>query len=143
MDIMEAQDNLLKAKIVQSVQENKQHTLKFPFKIGDHVYLSMLHHQNKYKTKGEKHVAKSMPHYDGPYTIVNMEKDHSMVTLDLPNSPNIYPIFPTSEVLPLMESNTSLFPSCKFLEPDDMHCMGMNVKVHKMRNKDQVPQKKP
>ena len=25
----------------------------------------------------------------------------------------------------------------------DMHCMGMNVKVHKMQNKDQVPQEKP
>ena len=28
-------------------------------------------------------------------------------------------------------------------EAIDMRCTGMNVKVHKMRNKDQVPREKP
>jgi len=58
-----------------------------------------------------------MPHYDGPYTIIDIDEDHSMVTLDLPNSPNIFPVFHTSQVLPYIESDTSLFPSWCFEEP--------------------------
>jgi len=116
-DVLEAQDNLLKAKILQSTQSNKHRTLKFPFKIGSRVRLSTLHRRNDYKTKDEKRVAKFMPHYDGPYTIIDIDKDHSTVTLDLPNSPNIFPVFHTSEVLPYIESDTSLFPSHHLEEP--------------------------
>jgi len=42
-DILEAQDNLPKAKISQAVQANKTRTLKFPFAIGSRVCLSTLH----------------------------------------------------------------------------------------------------
>jgi len=47
--------------------------------------------------------------------IIDIDKDHSTVTLDLPNFPNIFPVFHTSEVLPYTESDTSLFP-CHCLE---------------------------
>jgi len=116
-DVLKAQDNLLKAKILQLTQSNKHCTLKFPFKIGSHVRLSTLHQRNDYKTKGEKRVAKFMLRYDGPYTIINIDEDHSTVTLNLPNSPNIFPVFHTSEVLPYIESDTSLFPSRHLEEP--------------------------
>jgi len=110
-DIMEAQDNLLKAKISQSIQSNKHHSLKFPFTVGSHVHLSTLHCRNEYKLKGDKCVAKFMPRFNGPYTIIDLDEDHSTVTLDLPNSPNVHPTFHTSEVLPFVESDTALFPS--------------------------------
>jgi len=42
-DVMEAQDNLLKAKISQSIQSNKHRSLKFPFTVGSCVRLSTLH----------------------------------------------------------------------------------------------------
>jgi len=116
-DVLEAQDNLLKAKILQSTQSNKHRTLKLPFKIGSCVRLSTLHRCNDYKTKGEKHVTKFMPCYDSPYTIIDVDEDHSTVTLDLPNSPNIFPVFHTSEVLPYIECDTSLFPSRHLEEP--------------------------
>jgi len=58
-----------------------------------------------------------MLHYDGPYTIINADEKHSTVTIELSNMPNIFPTFHTSEVLPFVKSNTSLFPSCKFNEP--------------------------
>jgi len=58
-----------------------------------------------------------MPCFDGPYTIIDIDEQHSTVTLDLPNSPNIYPTFHTLEVLPFVESDLLLFPSQKFLEP--------------------------
>jgi len=114
---MEVQDNLLKAKISQSIQSNKHCSLKFPFTVGSHVCLSMLHHQNEYKSKGDKRVTKFMPRFDGPYMIIDLDKDHSTVTLDLPNSPNVHPTFHTSEVLPFVKSDTALFPSRKFAEP--------------------------
>lgn len=116
-DVLKAQDNLLKAKILQSTQTNKHRTLKSPFKIGSHVQLLTLHQRNDYKAKGEKCVAKFMPHYDEPYTIIDIDETHSTVTLNLLNSPNIFPVFHTSEVLPYTESNTLLFPSHHLKEP--------------------------
>ena len=49
--------------------------------------------------------------------IIDVDEQHSTMTLNLPNSPNIYPTFHTSENLPYIESNTTLFPSCLFEEP--------------------------
>ena len=60
-DVLEAQDNLLKAKISQSFQVNKNHKLKFPFSIGSWVCLSSLQQHKEYTAKGEQHVAKFMP----------------------------------------------------------------------------------
>ena len=116
-DVAEAQDNLLRAKITQSVEANKHCLLTFPFTIGSRVRLTTLHRRNEYKSKGEKRVAKFMPRYDGPYKIINTDEKHSTVTIELPNAPNIFPMFHTSEVLPFIENNDSLFPSQKFEEP--------------------------
>lgn len=116
-DVFEVQDNLLRAKISQSVQSNKHRSLKFPFRVGSRVRLSTSHRRNEYKAKGEKRVAKFMPRYDSPYTITDVDEEHSTITLDLPNSPNIFPVFHTSEILPFMESNISLFPSRRLEEP--------------------------
>jgi len=117
-DVFEAQDNLLKAKMSQSIQANKHRTLSFPFTVGSRVRLSTLHRRKEYKAKGEKRVAKFMPHYDGPYTITEIDELHSTVTLNLPNSPNIYPTFHTSQVIPYIESDTEKFPSRHFEEPE-------------------------
>jgi len=114
---MEAQDNLLRAKISQVAQANKTCTLTFPFSVGGRVHLTMLHRRHKYQGSGEKCVAKFMPQYDGPYTIINIDEDDSTVTLDLPNSPNIFPTFHTSEVAPYVENDAILFPNREFSRP--------------------------
>ena len=116
-DVLEAQDNLLCAKISQSVEANKHRSLTFPFAVGSRVRLTTLHRRNEYKAKGEKRVAKFMPRYDGPYTIIDTDEAHSTVTLELPNVPNIFPTFHTSEILPFIENDAMLFPSRKFEEP--------------------------
>ena len=115
--IMEAQDNLLYAKISQSSQANKNHTLTFPFSIGSRVRLSTLNQHKEFKTSGEKTVAKFMPRFDGPYTVTDINPDHSTVTLDLPNSPNIFPTFPTSMVIPYIKNDPKLFPNREFSRP--------------------------
>ena len=99
LDIFEAQDNLLHAKISQSIEVNKYRSLTFPFTIGSHVHLTTLHRRNEYKAKGEKHAVKFMLRFDGPYTIVDTNEIHSTVTIELPNTPNIFPTFHTSEIL--------------------------------------------
>ena len=53
-DVLEVQDNLLRAKISQSVQANKHRMLTFPFTVGSQVRLSTLHQHNEYKSKGDK-----------------------------------------------------------------------------------------
>lgn len=89
----------------------------FPFVIGGWARLSTLHRRHEYKATGEKHVAKFMPHFDGPYTIINIDETDSTVTLDLPNSPNVFPTFHTSEVVPFVENNPVLFPGHEFSKP--------------------------
>jgi len=37
-----------------------------------------------------------------------------MVTLDLPNSPNIFPTFHASEVVPYVKNDAELFPNREF-----------------------------
>ena len=108
---MEAQDNLLHTKISQVAQANKTCTLTFPFSVGGRVCLTTLHHCHEYQGSGEKRVAKFMPRYDGPYTIIDIDEDDSTVTLDLPNLPNIFLTFHTSEVAPYIENirNTVIY----------------------------------
>ena len=108
---MEAQDNLLTAKVRQAHQENAHRQLSFPFQIGDRVVLSTAHRRRLYKSGNELRVAKFMPRFDGPYPIIAINERHSTVTLALPKGSNHFPIFHTSEVKPFQENDDTLFPS--------------------------------
>lgn len=110
-DVWEAQDNLLKAKISQARQANKHRIGTFPFEVGQRVRLSTLHRRREYKSKDNKRVVKFMPRFDGPHKIIKINPEHSTVTLDLPSTHNIFPVFHTSEVLPFIENDDALFPS--------------------------------
>src|SRR5271155_2855172 len=99
-DVWEAQDNMLKAKVSQAQQANKHRQLEFPFEVGQRVRLSTLHRRREYKSKDEKRVIKFMPRFDGPYEILKTNPIHSTVTLHLPRSPNVFPVFHTSEIMP-------------------------------------------
>ena len=118
LDVSEAQDNLISAKVSQAFQANKSRTLSFPFKIGDRVVLSTLHRRRELKAGDPNRVAKFMPRYDGPFTIKNTDERHSTVTLDLPNLPNFFPVFHSSEVRPFHENNNTLFPSQALIPPE-------------------------
>jgi len=69
---MKAQDNLLHTKISQAVQANKSCMLTFHFAIGGHACLSTMNKRQEFKGSREKCVAKFMPCYNRPYTIVNL-----------------------------------------------------------------------
>jgi hypothetical protein len=51
-----------------------------------------------------------MPQFDGPYKIVDSFPETSVYTLDLPNSPDIFPSFHASELMPYHPNDAILFP---------------------------------
>lgn len=110
-DLMEAQDNLLAAKASQATHVNKSRAPTITFKIGDRVLLATKHRRREYIQKGDKRVAKFMPRYDGPYLVLDTHPETSTYTLDLPNSPNIFPTFHISQLRPYHQNDADLFPS--------------------------------
>lgn len=125
-DLWEAKDNMIKSKISQAQQANRLHRIGFPFEVGQRVYLSTLHRRREYKSENEKRVVKFMPRFDGPYKIIKIDPAHSTVTLDLPSSPDIFPVFHTSEILPFIENDDVLFPSHALHAPEPV-CVNDNL----------------
>ena len=117
-DVAEAQDNLLRAKTDQAISANLHSTEDFAFQVGDKIMLSTLNRRNEYKKKGHTRVAKFMPRFDGPYTVTVIAPHYSTITLDMPNTPNAFPVFHTSQVRPLRMNNADLFPSRELERPD-------------------------
>src|ERR1700678_2857870 len=62
-------------------------------------------------------VAKFMPRFDGPFLITAVNEAKSTVTLDLPSTSKRHPVFHTSQILPFIENDPSLFPSREFSKP--------------------------
>lgn len=117
LDVLEAQDNLLKAKISQAAYANLTRGPDLELDIGDRVMLSTKNRRQQYTAKGEKRVAKFMPRFDGPYTIADINHDASTVTLDLPTTAKLCPTYHTSEILPYNENDCTLFPSRELARP--------------------------
>jgi hypothetical protein len=116
LDVMEAKDNMTRAKISQTLSANAKRSDDFPFKVGDRVVLSTMHRRREYKAKGENRVAKFMPRFDGPYPTTDVSPTHSTVTLDLPNKAT-FPTFHTAHVIPFMENDKELFPGRELEKP--------------------------
>ena len=93
LDVQEAQDNLLAAKIRQAYHANQHCAPEQVYTIGDLVMLSTENRRCNYKRKGKTCVAKFMPRNDGPYTIIDAFPERSEYTLKLPNNPNTFPGF--------------------------------------------------
>ena len=116
-NISETKDNLFMAKISQAHQANVHRAADPPFKIGDKVMLSTLHHHQEFKKKGEKRAAKFFPRYDGPYDIIDKHSATSNYTLELPNNPNTYPTFHASELKAFRPNDPDLFPHHELTQP--------------------------
>jgi hypothetical protein len=58
-----------------------------------------------------------MPHFDGPYEVTKVNHKHSMVKLDLPNNPHIFPTFHMSQIILFTENDDSLFPMRQLNHP--------------------------
>ena len=124
LDVANAQDNLISAKISQASQANKHRNTSFPFEVGNRVILSTFHRRREIRAGDPNRVAKFMPRFDGPYSIKSIDTKHSRVTLDLPNLPNIFPVFHTSEIRPFHENDDDQFPSRALIPHDPITVNG-------------------
>jgi hypothetical protein len=117
LDSEEAKDNLLLAKMTQAYHPNKSHGEDDVFVVRDRVMLSTLNRRREYRKKGEKRATKFFPRFDGPYKVIATHPETSNYTLDLPNSPHVFPTFHVSELKRFHENDASLFPGRKRTEP--------------------------
>ena len=115
--VKKAQDNLLCAKISQSISANVHQYNDFPFKKGNRVILSTLHRCRDYKAEDEHWVMKFIPCYYGPYLITKMAPGISTITVNMPNHMNTFPMFYTSQALPFIENDKELFLNWKSQQP--------------------------
>jgi hypothetical protein len=111
LDIAEAQDNLLTAKINQAKQANKSRRPDHDLKIGDMCKLLTTNRRRVYMSTGSSRVVKYMPRFNGPYKILDKHAEFSTYTLELPNEPNRFPVFHASEIEPYIANNDVKFPS--------------------------------
>ena len=117
LDVKEAQDNLLAAKIRQAYHANEHRAPEIIYKEGDLVMLSTENRRRNYKRKDKKRVAKFMPRNDGPYTVIKAFPEKSEYTLRLPNNPQTFPGFHSSLLKPFIPNDPTLFPDREFTRP--------------------------
>ena len=123
-DVAEARDNLFLAKITQSHFANN-HRIDHPsYMIGDKVMLSTLNRRKDYKSKTKHRAAKFMPRFDGPYEIIEVHNDASTVTLNMPNAPNLFPTFHTSNIKKWLPNDDIKYPSRTLEEPGPIYVDG-------------------
>ncbi len=116
-DILEAQDNLLQAKVQQAAAANRSRGPDPNYEVGDLVMLATFHRRRAYMQRGDQRVAKFMVRYDGPYKVLTVVPHSSAYTLELPDSMNIFPTFHVSLLKPYRANNDSLFPSRSHRDP--------------------------
>ena len=112
LDILEVQDNLATAKILQAVTANRHRSPDPLFTVGDLVLLSTKNRRREYVAKGSGRVAKFMPRFDGPYHIVRADHSTSSYTLKLPAHSQISPTFHISQLRKFCPNDPELFPDC-------------------------------
>lgn len=116
-DTAQAHDNLIKAKVNQAHHANKHRGKEIKFDVGDKVMLSTFHRRRDFKAGDKNCVAKFMPRFDGPYLVIHAKPDLSSYTIEMLNSPNVFPTFHASELKHFIMNDPSLYPSREHQPP--------------------------
>ena len=116
-DVLEAQDNLLAAKLAQMTAANRGRCNDPDFKVGELVLLSTFHRRQAYMRRGDNRVAKFVVRFDGPYKIVRAFPESSTYTLELPPSMKMFPTFHASLLKRYHANDDTQFPSRSFSPP--------------------------
>jgi len=124
IDVSDARDNLMVSKIAQAYSANTRRSEGREYKAGDWVMLSTINRRKEYKNADEKRVAKFMPRFDGPYEVMDANNEASVVELQIPSAPNIFPKFHTSLVKPFHQNDDSKFPSRTLTAPGPVEVDG-------------------
>jgi hypothetical protein len=117
LDVTEAKDNLLAAKVTQAEFANRHRADEIVFKPGDRVMLSTEHRRREYIQAKSGCVAKFMPRFDGHFLITRAHLEKLLYTLYLPNEPNCFPTFHAALLRPYTPNDDELFPSRTLAQP--------------------------
>ena len=116
-DVIEAQDDLLSAKLNQAEFANQHCAEEDVFSPGDKVWLSMEHCRWEYIQAKLGHMAKFIPRFDSPFIVTKVNPTKSSYTLELPNKPNRFTSFHSSLLHQFVPNDNNLFPSRKLSQP--------------------------
>ena len=116
-DVIEAQDNLLAAKISQAEFANRHRGDEVVHAVGDCVMLSTEHRRREYLQKHDGCVAKFMPRSDGPFLVTKAYPEKSSYTLELPNELNCFMTFHASHLCKYIPNDDIAFPSRALAHP--------------------------
>ena len=87
LDVAEAKDNLMLAKIFQADQANRTCKPEDVYCQGDLVMLSTANRRKDYASTGSGRSAKLFPRNNGPYRVVEAFPQTLTYRLDIPNAP--------------------------------------------------------
>jgi hypothetical protein len=125
LNVGDAKDNLLLAKVTQAYQANATRSPEIDLNVDEYAMLSTLHRRRELKKKNEKRVAKFMPRYDGPYKIIATNPPMSTYTLEIPKSPNGFNTFHVSQLRKYVPNDDDLFPSRRLERPPSVLVNGV------------------
>ena len=118
LDVQEAKDNLMLAKIFQADQANRYRTKEDAYKIGDKVMLSTANRRKEYAPPGSGRVTKFFPRHDGPYEVTAAYPQTSTYKLGIPDAaPNMCLTFHASQLKRYVPNKVDLFPDRELERP--------------------------
>ncbi|KAJ2912750.1 hypothetical protein MD484_g7661, partial [Candolleomyces efflorescens] len=118
--VLEAQDNLLLAKINQAYHSNKNRGKDPLFVVGDRVLLSTRNCRKELKAGDRSRATKFLPRWMGPFEIVKTNHDASTYTLDMPTHPRLFPVFHVSQLKRYHDNDDAEVPSRALEKPDPL-----------------------
>lgn len=116
-DTAQARDNLIRSKVDQASTANRHRRADFKIAVGDRVMLATFHRRRDYMLKDSSRVAKFMPWFDGPYTVLHANPDLSSYTLDIPKGSMKFDTFHISQLREFVPNDPELFPSREHARP--------------------------
>ena len=100
LDVAEAKDNLMLAKIFQADQVNRKCRPEDAYKVDEMVMLSTSNRRKDYTSPGSGRSTKLFPRYDDPYRVIKPFPQTSTYQLDIPNAPSNFCLtFHTSQLM--------------------------------------------
>jgi Chromo (CHRromatin Organisation MOdifier) domain len=117
LNVSEAQDNLLAAKILQSEFANRHRADEPSYQPGDKFMLFTENRRCEYMQRHSGRSAKFMPQFDGPFVVTKTNPSKSAYTLDLPNEPDRFATFHASELRKFVPNDDDKFPARKLSHP--------------------------
>ena len=118
LDVQEAKDNLMLAKIFQADQANRHRAQEDVYKVGDKVMLSTANRRKEYAPSSSGRVTKFFPRHDGPYEVTAAYPQTSTYKLGIPDAaPNTCLTFHASQLKRYIPNKADLFPDRELERP--------------------------